>query len=160
MAIQVNIYLFLQENICCAMSTHNICFCWERRKISGFFYWKSSFLIIDFLISHKNICCGYLLELPRWGNFNEYPQHRFFVEKEEKKIRIFFLLKKGVLLIIDFLISLKNICCGYSLELPHLGNINGYPQHMFLLRKKKKNLNFFFFFTEKNLIDYIFPYFS
>ena len=26
---------------------------------------------------------------------------------------------------------LTNICCGYSLELPHRGNSNDYPQHVF-----------------------------
>ena len=29
----------------------------------------------------------------------------------------------------------KNICCGYSLEAPHRGSSNEYPQHMFLLLK-------------------------
>ena len=33
------------------------------------------------LLFHKNICCGYLLELPcwgwSWGDSNEYPQHTF-----------------------------------------------------------------------------------
>ena len=28
-------------------------------------------------------------------------------------------------------------CCGYSLEVPHRGTSNEYPQHMFLLRNKK-----------------------
>ena len=31
----------------------------------------------------------------------------------------------------------KNICCGYSLETPHRGTSNEYPQHMFLWRNKK-----------------------
>ena len=31
----------------------------------------------------------------------------------------------------------KNICCGYSLELPRQGNSNEYPQHMFLWRNKQ-----------------------
>ena len=30
-----------------------------------------------------------------------------------------------------FLFLLKNIDCGYSLELPHRGRSNGYPQSMF-----------------------------
>ena len=33
---------------------------------------------------------------------------------------------------------MKNICFGYSLELPWQGNSNEYPQHMFLWRNKKK----------------------
>ena len=31
----------------------------------------------------------------------------------------------------------KNICCGYSLESPHWGDSNEYPQHMFLRRNKQ-----------------------
>ena len=33
--------------------------------------------------------------------------------------------------------SIKNICCGYSLEVPHRGTSNEYPQHIFLWRNKK-----------------------
>ena len=33
--------------------------------------------------------------------------------------------------------SIKNICCGYSLELPPQGDSNEYPQHMFLWRNMK-----------------------
>ena len=36
-----------------------------------------------------------------------------------------------------FLFFNKNICCGYSLEVPRGGTSNEYPQHMFLLRNKK-----------------------
>ena len=28
----------------------------------------------------------------------------------------------------------KNLCCGYSFEVPHRGTSNEYPQHMFLWR--------------------------
>ena len=42
--IQLIFFLFLHENICCGysleaplMSTHNICFCGEIRKVSAFF---------------------------------------------------------------------------------------------------------------------------
>ena len=38
---------------------------------------------------------------------------------------------------IVFLFLYKNICCGYSLEAPHQGASNEYPQHMFLSRNKK-----------------------
>ena len=31
----------------------------------------------------------------------------------------------------------ENICCGYSLEVPHRGTSNEYPQHMFSSRNKK-----------------------
>ena len=37
-----------------------------------------------------------------------------------------------------FLISPLSICCEYSLEVPHRGTSNEYPQHMFSLRIKKK----------------------
>ena len=30
-----------------------------------------------FLFLHKNICCGYSLEVPRQGASNEYPQRMF-----------------------------------------------------------------------------------
>ena len=33
-----------------------------------------------------------------------------------------------------FLFLHENICCGYSLEVPHWGASNEYPQHMFLWR--------------------------
>ena len=44
-----------------------------------------------------------------------------------------YLVKLGftVVYIIFFLFLLKNIDCGYSLELPHLGGSNEYPQSMF-----------------------------
>ena len=29
------------------------------------------------LFTPRNICCGYLLELPHWGDSNKYPQHMF-----------------------------------------------------------------------------------
>ena len=35
---------------------------------------------IIFHISAQNIDCGYLLELPRWGGSNEYPQSMFWAE--------------------------------------------------------------------------------
>ena len=41
-----------------------------------------------------------------------------------------------------FLFLHKNICCGYSLEVPHRGTSNEYPQRMFLWRNKK-NINTF-----------------
>ena len=33
-----------------------------------------------FLFLHKNICCGYSLEVPHQGASNEYPQHMFYGE--------------------------------------------------------------------------------
>ena len=40
-------------------------------------------------------------------------------------------------MLISFLFLHENICCGYSLEAPHRGASNEYPQHMFLMRNKK-----------------------
>ena len=39
-----------------------------------------------------------------------------------------------------FHISAQNMDCGYSLELPHRGGSNEYPQAMFLSRNKKNNV--------------------
>ena len=39
-----------------------------------------------------------------------------------------------------FHISALNIDCGYSLEPPHRGGSNEYPQSMFLSRNKKNNV--------------------
>ena len=50
-----------------------------------------------------------------------------------------------------FLFLLQNIDCGYSLELPHRGSSNVYPQSMFLSKNRK---NIFFFSNE------IFNFFS
>ena len=36
-----------------------------------------------FLFLHKNICCGYSLEMPQWGISNEYPQQTFLWRKEK-----------------------------------------------------------------------------
>ena len=38
-----------------------------------------------------------------------------------------------------YFIFLFKTDCGYSLELPHLGSYNEYPQSMFLSRNKTKN---------------------
>ena len=40
-------------------------------------------------------------------------------------------------MLISFLFLHKNICCGNSLEAPHRGASNKYPQHMFSWRNKK-----------------------
>ena len=39
-----------------------------------------------------------------------------------------------------FHISAQNIDCGYSLEPPHRGGSNEYPQSMFLSSNKKNNV--------------------
>ena len=40
----------------------------------------------------------------------------------------------------NFLISAQNIDCWYSLEPPHRGSSNEYPQSMFLSRNNKNNV--------------------
>ena len=40
-----------------------------------------------------------------------------------------------------FHISVQNINCGYSLDLPQQGSSNEYPQSMFLSRNKKNNVH-------------------
>ena len=37
-----------------------------------------------------------------------------------------------------FIVLHESICCGYSLEAPHRGASNEYPQYMFSWRNKKK----------------------
>ena len=43
-------------------------------------------------------------------------------------------------MLIAFLFLHKNKCCGYSLEVPHRGASNEYPQHTFSWRNKKNNM--------------------
>ena len=48
------------------MSTHNICFCGEIRKISAIFGNETAPNPEKiFLFLHKNVYCGYLLEMAR-----------------------------------------------------------------------------------------------
>ena len=42
-----------------------------------------------------------------------------------------------MMVLIVFLRLFENICCGYSLEVPHRGTCNEYLQHMFSSRKNK-----------------------
>ena len=53
------------------MSTHNICFCGEIRKISAFFGWK------------KRLICCY-----DWGTSNEYPQQNVFTLNIQSTLKI------------------------------------------------------------------------
>ena len=50
-----------------------------------------------FLFLHRNICCGYSLEVPHRGTSNEYPQHMFLLKKE-KAVNMFWLKNKAILL--------------------------------------------------------------
>ena len=57
-------------------------------------------------------------------------------------------IRVGIWLIF-FLFLHENICCGYSLEVPHQGASNGYPQHKFSCRNKK---NIDTFGLKKNIL--------
>ena len=46
--------------------------------------------------------------------------------------------------VIFFLFIHKNVCCGYSLEVPHRGTSNEFPQDMFSKRNKKNNISAYF----------------
>ena len=72
------------------MSTRNICFRGQIRKIS--------------LFVHENICCGYSLEAPRRGTSNEYPQH-MFSWTNKKNINTFGLKKSTLTGAMSFLIT-------------------------------------------------------
>ena len=54
--------------------------------------------MIFFLFLKENICCGYLLEAPRRGTSNEYPQHMFLF-RNKKDISIFRMKKAPYLLL-------------------------------------------------------------
>ena len=56
---------------------------------------------------------------------------KFYHQKNES-----FQIKKSDI----FLISAQNIDCWYSLELPHRGSSNEYPQSMLLSRNKKNKV--------------------
>ena len=39
-----------------------------------------------FFISDQNMDCGYLLEAPRWGGSNEYPQSMFLSRNKKNNV--------------------------------------------------------------------------
>ena len=54
------------------MQCHSLCIALDKM---GFCFSPKILLFFSFL--HKNICCGYSLEVPHRGASNEYPQHEF-----------------------------------------------------------------------------------
>ena len=81
--IHILFFLFLHENICCGYSSHvgmhlgeallmstcDICFCGEIRKISAFFGWKN-----------RLICCYVFLGNPnKWQAFDPDLHHQYTV---------------------------------------------------------------------------------
>ena len=61
---------------------------------------KRGIHIIFFLFLDENICCGYSLEAPQRGAFNEYPQH-MFLSRNKKDISSFRMKKVPYLLLYD-----------------------------------------------------------
>ena len=66
-------------------------------------FFSNSKLLIFFLFLHKNICCGYSLEAPRWGASNEYHNICFhpeikhmFLWRNKKNIYLIFLLSRSM----------------------------------------------------------------
>ena len=57
---------------CCTVFFLTMQLIWSHLQIRCPFQPKSTDIC---LILHKNICCGYSFEVPRWGTSNEYPQH-------------------------------------------------------------------------------------
>ena len=53
----------------------------------------------SFHIIAQNIDCGYLLELPQWGNSNKYPQSMFLSRNKRNNVYTckpqFFCIKEG-----------------------------------------------------------------
>ena len=69
---------------------------------------RKSIKKIFFLFLHKNICCGYSLEVPRQGASNEYPQH-MCLWRNKKDINNFW-LKKVLYLELGKRLSLEDLC--------------------------------------------------
>ena len=63
-----------------------------------------------FLFLDKNICCGYSLEVPRWGASNEYPQHMFSLRNKED-ISIFRMKKAPYLLLWSLVLLNPDMSC-------------------------------------------------
>ena len=55
--------------------------------------------------SHKNICCGYSLEVPPWGTSNEYPQNMVSWKCKKHSYSILFVWKKCLFWSYEFNVS-------------------------------------------------------
>ena len=63
------------ESPCCSSYIWTlICAKWIYIALDKILFF-SPIVLTFFLLRDKNICCGYSLEAPWWGNSNEYPQH-------------------------------------------------------------------------------------
>ena len=76
----------------------------------------------------RNICCGYLLELPRRGNSNKYPQHMFHGENKEKELFVIYhlvhvaILYRGKFFLTEE--SWGDRCCCYNEGSLYMCSIN------------------------------------
>ena len=119
--------------------THSICFHGEIRKISILLDWKKHLikgymgLLLDW---KKHLIKGYM-GLPVYHNTCSLRKHTY-----SNILRILPLKNENLQMKNSdiFLISAQNIDYGYSLELPHWGGSNEYPQSLFLIRNKKNNV--------------------
>ena len=64
--------------------------------------------ILFFLFLHKNIWCGYSLEVPQRGTSKEYPHHMFSRRNTCKKDISIFRMKKAPYLLLWELVPLQN----------------------------------------------------
>ena len=74
-------------------STQQCCQCFDSSHLSSaHFTFRRAFfnpkVLIFFLFLHKNICCGYSLEVPWRGASNENPQHMFSWRNKKNIYRI------------------------------------------------------------------------
>ena len=90
----------------------------------------------DFYVStpYQIMSPGFQEEFSLWlsGHYENMPIQIYWKFYHKKKWKLSY--KKSDI----FLISAQNINCWYSLELPHQGSSNEYPQSMLLSRNKKK----------------------
>ena len=139
------------------MSTHNVCFLWEIKYIylvrlvpsDKHFTQK---VLVFFLFLNKNIvCCGYSLKSICLGT-----QNICFSWGKKNWVRLISSVRSILhkhththtnteywhftqmhTVLLFFLSLYKNIYCQYSLEAPHWGASNEYPQYMLSLRNKE-----------------------
>ena len=86
--------------------------------------------MVEFDINITTSFCHVLFSVPLWKH-----AYSNILKILQPKLEIFQIKK-----IWYFHISTQNIDCGYSLEPPHRGGSNKYPQSMFLNRNMKNNV--------------------
>ena len=109
--------------------------------VSSLIFFKAAILVFDYnILFPQNIpsghttlkqCCFYVSSTSHYENI----PIQIYWKVNRRKIENFQTKNSNI-----FHISAQNIDCGYSLEPPHRGGSNEYPQSMFLSRNKKKNV--------------------